>query len=468
MTLSHSLSQRASVAPSEVMKPQAHCVEVTQYDAGGANETETSSATDTRLDNSLATYFTLSTVATTAPSTLFDSISSLPVVESVNAKATASSVTPVGTKEATVNQVAVKVLADRTDRELDEATSHCEIVLQQSEGTDFLDTLQELSSIADEYRIRVNGIYDQHTDSLAKLASIYRMVVAGLQQYFGASSMESLQPTVELAKVLKRMGQFVEAEAEFRKAIAGYEHFGMEDASLECQCLLGEILSKFDAENCLVSALAKCLERGLVTQMTAAVTTLCQVNLRPRATHIGREYEPLFSHMLNILREQNPIPARQSQLCPEILFEAVKIASEYSAIQNIECLEYDYASPLFCSVFTQIRQLSDVTHGYKKAQAYIRYALHSQRQQNWGECLTRLSMATKSIQCVKDGDRFALNKLERSLEILNRDIYNFEGTDMNELFERKVNEMRGTLESSLGATDSTCQLTMDRVEQIKE
>jgi hypothetical protein len=94
---------------------------------------------------------------------------------------------------------------------------------------------------------------------------------------------------------------------------------------------------------------------------------------------------PLLSQMLTILHQQVSSAKERGGLGPEALFQIARVASDYSERQRIDRDDVDCATPLSSAVFLDIGRLSNSIYGTEKAQAYLEYDLHCQRQGELGD-----------------------------------------------------------------------------------
>ena len=250
-----------------------------------------------------------------------------------------------------------------------------------------------------------------------------------------------------------------------REAVARYKLFGTESTtSLECDRFLGEVQSKMDklrraAETNVVGAVAKSFQQGSATQMKSAVTSLWEMKRRL----IAMDLTPLLRPILTILHQQDSTTKERGGLGLEILFQIARIASDYSERQKINRGDFDYATPLFSAIFSQIGRLNNSTHGTEKARAYLEYALHCLRREKWDDSFSYL--ATKSASCANGVHVHVVNKLEQYLNNSKRGFW-YEGTHITGLFEAHIDGLRWLLERSLEGEDSPLG-TKSRVGLVK-
>lgn len=283
---------------------------------------------------------------------------------------------------------------------------------------------------------------------LGESARIYRKVI-DVQEGILAD-IESLCSTLAFVRILVEGSEFDEAERVSWKASASFIGVWKEEVGLEFRCLRGEIkrnLGHPDAERYLVEALADSLDRMLLPQITSAVESLLKMAAR---TQNPVELPSLFAKMLEILENQESTSRKTRSRPSEILFQAVGIASAYSAKQ---CTDFDYADRLFCSVIVRIKGLSSSKEGDAKAMAYLLMALHHKRQQSWGVCYSHLRMVARNISSRRGKDT-PEGRLLDSMEELNAQLWATNGCSsekLPQLFETKIDELKSMLDVNISA-----------------
>ena len=321
---------------------------------------------------------------------------------------------------------------------------------EELEGPASLNTLKSLAGLAETY------------ESLTQLGKAvdwsvedYRRVIAWHDGASGLSSLGSLRPKLGLSYALMKELKYAEAKSTCQKALAGFRDFRMEDERIECQCLLGEVMrhvDKGEAEKCLVGALADSLNRMLVPEIRAAVTSLLEMVLPQGVLST-------FAKMLQLLQDQDSISQCARSLSSEVLFQAIKIASEYSVVQSPD---FDYAGPLFLSLVAQIGRLSSRKHGEEKARAFLEIALHCERRQSWGECVSHLKLVSSTIEACRGKDNSDARHVRKCVDELKSVLWAKDGCsceNLPELFQTQIAKLRFPLD--LKVASGSRYATMD-------
>jgi hypothetical protein len=170
--------------------------------------------------------------------------------------------------------------------------------------------------------------------------------------------------------------------------------------------------------------------------LLVTVESLCKLKLYLLPTSHWKLTQ-IFTRMLSLLEERTLDTERGYKLSPSVLFQAVRIASEYSAID-----QFDFAQGLFSSIIPHITFLSDSQYGMQKAEANLLFAFHYQRQQLWGDCAARLVAATRYISSnIGQNDVATTRYLKTALDELDGNLWNYDGYSVQELLSHHIERL---------------------------
>jgi tetratricopeptide (TPR) repeat protein len=217
------------------------------------------------------------------------------------------------------------------------------------------------------------------------------------------SSWKELRCVSELAYIYQKQNRLITAADLYYKLLDGYESLEAFEHHLSAQYLLARIQQRRGlhekATEELIHAFSTCIRLKFIQgrriklggRMSDIIAGLMVSNQRLRLANWDEVHFTLekISGLLEafILQEASD-PNLNHDLPPTIIFLSARLANECTMLKDFES-----TTVLFSTIIQYLEHFNDAEYGTEKVCAYLKFALHLQRQGRWTQANSLLQIA---------------------------------------------------------------------------